>query len=200
MVLIDSFRYLLKYARVARSGRLSGDETPSRARIDKEFKLCPLLDIPVAFAFTKADIYAPVAIRSEGLHAPPGWNAASPVRPETTDPFTLAQQCFPELVDFLRGNVRYFRFGFAHSCIDTGVTDAEGVVRISAERRKVDVETRRDANELSGVEELIEFITAYDWHRFQWISMGRVLQMTGTVARVRSAGDPRGVPSDGSES
>lgn len=174
--MVDAHRMLLKYAIVARDLKrlrravpgvgLSADEVPTRDQVDDAVPSARRLPIPVALAFSKADLYAPgdgagsvEGLRSVGLHTPdlPGRSGqpAPPLHPLYTDPMALGHLHFPELFDFLVERVRYFHFDFVQALVD----------RSAAPDPQEAAEDRADAGRgtLVGGEGLLEFVTRHPW-------------------------------------
>lgn len=172
--MIESTTLLLRYALVAKEldrarkerGRqeltrptdFMGPWAPTRQAIDGAFKKVAPLDIPVFFAFSKADVCAPPA-RPHGLTTPPlPPNAKSQyhayVHPDKTDPLVLGMEAFPKLYKFLSEHVRYFKFDFLNVIRDR--------------RRNPDPLTapsvgKGGIRELCGAASALEFVAEHGW-------------------------------------
>jgi len=189
--MVDAHRMLLKYAIVARDlerlrrrlPKLGLDpvEAPSRNQVDDAFKSARPLRVPVAVAFTKADLYAPAGQRA-GLYTPdlPGraGQPAPPLHPIRTDPWALAYLHFPDFFDFMTERVRHFTFDFVQALEDRSAEPDPQ--RADEEGAAVD--------RLVGAEALVEFVTQHPWG-FPGLSSRWALALDRRVHRERWEAD-----------
>lgn len=174
--MVNAHRMLLKYAIVARDLKrlrrvapgvgLQADEVPTRSQVDDAVPSARPLSIPVALAFSKADLYAPgdgaasssQGLRTVGLHTPdlPGRKGepAPPVHPLHTDPLVLGRLHFPVLHDFLVERVRYFHFDFVQALVDRSDAPDPHEAPDGADAGR---------GTLVGGEALLEFVTRHPW-------------------------------------
>lgn len=166
--MVEAHRMLLKYALVARDVDriakampqlgLSRDEAPTRNQVDDAFQTAGRLEVPVALAFSKADLYAPVGSGRSGLYTPDlpgrGGGQPPPLHPLRTDPVALGYLHFPELFEFLLERIRFFTFDFVQALVDRSV---EPDPREAADTADASRET------LLGAEGLLEFVTRHPW-------------------------------------
>ncbi|NNM32982.1 MAG: hypothetical protein HKO53_07930 [Gemmatimonadetes bacterium] len=182
--MLDAHRMLLKYAIVARDLRrlrrrlpalgLSRDTPPDRNQVDDAFKQARPYDRPVSLVLSKADLF--VGQGRPCLHTPnlPRLDHRVPlgIRPAVSDPLLVAAGHFPDFLDFLRLQIRHFKWSFCQALEDR--SDRPSPLEAAP--------GRSDVTSLIGGEGVLDFLTAHPW-RFPGIDADRAIRWDQRLRR-----------------